>query len=279
MKINSCKMSLLIQCANCGGYGHIYKKCNHPLISFGIICFRIKDSVVQYLMVQRKDSLSYVEFIRGKYDVNNKKYIMSLVSNMTVEEREKLLHVNFDTLWKTLWQTDDCKGFYKEYSEAKHKFELLQKGFFLKSDNGIYHYDIFYIMNNTRSNIAEPEWGFPKGRRNINESDLLCALREFYEETGLNNKYIDVLSTVKPFEEIFSGSNNIRYKHIYYVAECKKSDLFTYKFNPFNKQQNREIRDVCWFDFEDALSHIPRFNIERKELLKRIHLLIIKYIM
>jgi 8-oxo-dGTP pyrophosphatase MutT (NUDIX family) len=30
----------------------------------------------------------------------------------------------------------------------------------------------------------EPEWGFPKGRRDTQESDWVCALREFKEETG-----------------------------------------------------------------------------------------------
>ena len=32
-----------------------------------------------------------------------------------------------------------------------------------------------------------PEWGFPKGRKNENETNLDCAKREFIEETGLSN--------------------------------------------------------------------------------------------
>ena len=60
-----------IFCANCGCIGHVYKSCNHPVISYGIICYTLfydmEANIVypKYLMVQRKDSLSYVEFIRG----------------------------------------------------------------------------------------------------------------------------------------------------------------------------------------------------------------------
>ena len=31
---------------------------------------------------------------------------------------------------------------------------------------------------------SDTEWGFPKGRRNYQEDDRKCALREFEEETG-----------------------------------------------------------------------------------------------
>ena len=30
-----------ILCANCGGVGHIYKSCNHPVISYGVICYQM----------------------------------------------------------------------------------------------------------------------------------------------------------------------------------------------------------------------------------------------
>ena len=33
--------------------------------------------------------------------------------------------------------------------------------------------------------MKNPEWGFPKGRRNLKERDRECAVREFSEETGL----------------------------------------------------------------------------------------------
>ena len=41
-------------------------------------------------MVQRKDTLGFVEFMRGKYNIDNVEYIEKLLSIMTYNERKKL---------------------------------------------------------------------------------------------------------------------------------------------------------------------------------------------
>ena len=59
----------VIYCGNCGEKGHMYRDCKYPIISLGVILFdysRSKDEI-QYLLVRRKDSIGYVEFLRGKY--------------------------------------------------------------------------------------------------------------------------------------------------------------------------------------------------------------------
>lgn len=271
-----------IYCANCGGVGHIYKNCNHPVTSYGVICFRVvrdevtKDIKPEYLMVQRKDSLSYVEFIRGKYSIEQKQYIMRLISNMTYKERQSILDKSFDTLWKILWQADDCKGYQREYAEAKCKFEMLKKGVYMKNEkNETYFFNFEYIINNTNSGLHEPEWGFPKGRRNINEQDFSCAVREFREETGIQPRCIKMLKSQKPFEEVFSGTNKVRYKHIYYLASYLTfgDDML---FDPSNKVQGREIQDVQWFGYDEAQERILTYNVERKELFRRVNAVIEK---
>lgn len=220
-------------------------------------------------MVQRKDSLSYVEFLRGKYNLQNKNYLFTLFSNMTESERQRIRQYTFDTLWKELWQLDNVNSnFQKEYYKSKKKFNLLINGYIIKTfENQNYVMNIDTILNNSVSYLKETEWGFPKGRRNINECDFDCAKREFCEETGFNIKDVDVKRYQKPFEEVFTGSNRVRYKHIYYLAL-----LINYNNIVKNsKSKMVEIKDVKWFRFKDAVVKIGQYNIERLELFKRVN--------
>lgn len=266
-------------CANCGNIGHMYKSCNHPITSLGIICYRLKYDAdnhcifPEYLMVQRKDSLSYVEFLRGKYNLQNKDYIMSLFSHMTDDERQRIVQYSFDTLWKELWQLDsDNNNFQREYFKSKKKFNLLLNGYFIKTiDNQTFFMSLNSILKHTKSVLNETEWGFPKGRRNINESDLDCAKREFCEESGFSLKDIDIKRLQKPFEEVFTGSNKIRYKHVYYIALLLNYNNIIKN----NRAKMLEIKDVKWFRFKEAIEKIGKYNIERKELLKRVNMIIV----
>jgi 8-oxo-dGTP pyrophosphatase MutT (NUDIX family) len=285
-----CEKKQPVYCANCGGVGHMYKNCNHPITSYGVICCRfVRDNegmiTPQYLMVQRKDSLSYVEFIRGKYSIEKRAYIMKLVSNMTATERGAICSKPFEELWLDLWQADECKAYQREYNEARNKFDLIRRGYIIKNEKSEIYLNMDYIINNTVSTLDEAEWGFPKGRRNINEHDFACAIREFKEETGINPKSIRVLRSQKPFEEVFSGSNKIRYKHIYYLAlsganttshASHASHAVHSLFNPNNKVQSREIKDVMWLTYDEAQMRIRWYNVERKELFRRVHQVMIK---
>ena len=245
-------------CRNCGLTGHIYKNCPHPIMSFGIICYKIEDNDIKFLMIQRKDSLSFMEFIRGKYDLINLDYIKQLLLNMTINERNMIITTTFDEIWNYLWfQNDNSNNKNnKEFYDSKLKFNTLNDTNFLKN----------YILS-IKSIFNEQEWGFPKGRRKIKENDLDCAIREFYEETRIINNDIEVINDILPFEEIFFGTNGIMYKHVYFVAKLKNSNI-NIKIDDNCLEQLREIRAIKWYTFNEVLSHIKCYNTERISLFK-----------
>ena len=281
-------------CTNCGVEGHIYRVCNLPVCSFGIVCCRFVFNASrntlrpEYLMVQRKDSLCYVEFIRAKWVPQNKKYVMTLFSRMTPDERKRISSAeSFDDLWYGFWHKDTCKGYMREYTQAKDKFNTLKSGFRLKcrgekgdkGDKGEkgeeesgeeIHFDLEYVLANTKSLYEETEWGWPKGRRNINESDAQCAVREFSEETGVPSSQVTLLN-MKPFEEVFQGCNNVRYKHVYFLGVQQGHAFYNTLSVDESTCQAQEIRKVSWFDYEKTISKFRDHNVERRELFKRIH--------
>jgi 8-oxo-dGTP pyrophosphatase MutT (NUDIX family) len=247
-------------CRNCGLTGHIYKNCPHPIMSFGLICYKLDENEIKYLMIQRKDSLSFMEFIRGKYEISNLDYIKQLLLNMTINERNMIITLQFDEIWNYLWFQNDNNNNNnknnKEFFESKSKFIALTENNFIKN----------YILS-IKSIFNEQEWGFPKGRRKIRESDLDCAVREFFEETRIINNDIDVITDILPFEEIFFGTNGVMYKHVYFVAKLKNNNV-SIKIDNNCLEQVREIRAIKWYNYIDVLSHIKVYNTERISLFK-----------
>ena len=191
-------------CNNCGKLGHSYNQCSKPIISSGIIIFTIIDNINNYLLICRKDSLGYVEFIRGKYPLYNKNYIQNLINEMTITEKQNLLTKDFKELWKNLWGEYIGTQYKNEESVSENKFNQIKEGIHLYNDE---FFNLEQIIHNSNTKWIEPEWGFPKGRRNYQENDLNCALREFSEETGFQKKQILLIKNIIPFEEIFTGSN------------------------------------------------------------------------
>ena len=262
-----------IYCGNCGEAGHIYRNCRQPITSFGVILinynqksssFNIFDDL-EFLMIQRKDSISYVEFIRGKYSIDKYDYISRLFSDMTQKEREIIKNSEFKELWNNLWMNHDSNIFRNEYDSASEKFNLLKKGIFNKDNIYI---SIRELIEKTTSPFDTPEWEFPKGRRNIREDDEACANREFQEETAIDKNSYFILKNIPPFQELFTGSNNIKYRIIYYIGVYTSDKEI--KVNPKNITQASEIGNIGWFNYESVLKLIKSHFSEKKKVITSI---------
>ena len=263
-------------CRNCGTTGHLYRECPQPISSYGIICYRINktNNKPEYVMIQRKDSLCFMEFIRGKYDIKNIKYICQLIKDMTKKEKKYLLKKQFEELWNYVWYQVSIQRHTNEYNFAKIKFETLVKGFLL--DGNFVNLEI--LVDTTESLYDEPEWGFPKGRRRLREDDITCAVREFTEETGISNEMITLKPSNTPFAEVFFGTNHVLYRHIYFIAKIDSTDFNSniIEVDRENINQLREVRAIRWFSFEDTMNHIRPYNTERKKIFKEINNIICK---
>ena len=235
-------------CNNCGMGGHLFYNCKKPIMSFGIVCYRRNKGEIQYLMIRRKDSLGYVDFLRGKYNQYNDYQLKNIILEMTVYEIQNILYHDYPFLWNKLWNK----------TNEKVDNRILEKFNYVKKHKA-------YLFENVMYEWNEPEWGFPKGRRNARENDFECSLREFEEETGYKKDMLIILKNMGYFEEVFTGSNLKSYKHKYYLCQMDFQDTVDE-----SKYQKSEIGALKWMNIQECLSNIRSYNVEKKEMLIKI---------
>ena len=271
-------------CSNCNHPGHRAVSCKNPIISIGIIAFcRInatspemmegveteKSHKYEYLLIRRRNSIGFMDFVRGKYSVYQSNYIVNLLSQMTLDERESLLSKDFHELWESIWRNGAQKNgqYHHEEFIAKDKYELLKVG--IVAQPGNVYYTLQSLINDSYhvSQWKEQEWGFPKGKRNYNERDLDCGLREFHEETGIPQEYLRQVENVSPFEEIFTGSNYKSYKHKYYLMEMPTKYIDSCKNDSYDKF---EVSKIEWKTYDDCIKSIRPYNLEKIKLIEKI---------
>jgi ADP-ribose pyrophosphatase YjhB (NUDIX family) len=254
-----------IYCNNCGKNGHLYHQCKLPITSIGIVAFRINNNIPEFLMIRRKDTLGHVDFMRGKYTLHNKGYILNMLNQMTRDEKEKIKVLEFKELWNNVWGGGDISLQYKnEENVSRDKFNALKNGVYF--NNELCTLEDLVDESNSLYVWEEPEWGFPKGRRNNRESDYDCAIREFTEETGYNSSILKNLQNIIPYEEIFTGSNYKSYKHKYFL-------MFTEHINTLTtcNFEKSEVSKMEWKSYDACLLSIRHYNIEKKRILTNIH--------
>lgn len=278
-------------CNNCGKYGHSFHQCKMPITSYGLIVFRRKHIVdgrntesehkepsthcaseFEYLMIRRRDTLGFIDFMRGKYSVYNKKYILNMVVQMTDIEKMRLLTQPFHEIWTELWGNETMLNQYRvEEESSREKLASLRSGITLKDD--FYTLEDLIIHSRSEPSWEFAEWGFPKGRRNYQEKDYECAVREFCEETGYAESSLIPIQNILPFEEIFTGSNYKSYKHKYYLTYMPYED----SLRDF-AVQSCEVSCAEWKTMDDCLSSIRHYNAEKRRVLENVHRTITEYV-
>ena len=111
----------------------------------------------------------------------------------------------------------------------------------------------------------------PEKKRVLSESKIREIHKYFTERNNIE------LINNKSYEEIYIAVNNIRYRHIYYIAKCKNIKNIHNLFNPNNKVQIKEVKHVEWFNYFEIINKIRDIYIERIELFKRINKIVNKY--
>jgi len=239
-------------CNNCGKRGHVFKTCTDPIISYGVILIDqpslpLKNDV-KILMVRRKDSMAYTEFIRGKYDIEDLGYVKTLLSNMTSIEHNILKVTSFDEIWTNHWGVGRDHHS-REFELSKERFNQLN----------------ITELTEGMTGYPESEWGFPKGRRAPRESDMECAIREFSEETNIPRETYTICKNLL-LSETFVGTNGTPYKHEYFIALLREPESI-HLDQAMTSMQQREVSAIEWKTIAECRKTTRPHYIQRSDLL------------
>lgn len=214
------------------------KKYKNIKRSVGILLFNHKLDKV--LLVQKKCTYAYSEFVTGKYDKHDKNSLLEKFNKMTSNEKMIIWSLEFEWIWYNMFTCREkndmyCRAFGRFYKCFLNNNKMLR---------------ILLNQSNKNGNLI---WEPPKGRKNKTESSLKCAIREVYEETKIKATSYQLIPGKKIKKQLIS--NNIRYIIIYYIGIMKEDE--SVRLNVLDKQQSSEISDIGWV----PISNLSQYNM------------------
>ena len=243
--------------------------------SYGIaLCRFNKDKNYQseILMINKRYTYSYFSFVFGLYKTYNIKQLQKLFNNMTFAEKIEILSMKFSAMWYKLWLCDPEKNFeikmYNKKTDDKQSHKNI-KCYFRKKNKfeSIFLQDggkrLKNLINNSTNSVTP--WEIPKGRKDDNETELECAMREIKEETNINNNTYTVLWNVDPIK--FSHKDDgVVYNSIYYLAYMNNDSNWQPRINFNSINQLSEVEEVRWISLND-IKFLGLNEIYKKRLI------------
>lgn len=222
--------------------------------SYGIAnCrYNLKTNRYEILMVKKRYTYYYVEFVLGHYSKNNNTRLVFLFNNMTNEEKVDILSLDFGQMWYRIWLINP-ESIYSHHDkrltpEEFNKYAACKKQF--ERSFLVDHGERLRNLINKSTNV-NTLWEIPKGRKSVPQEKIVnCAIREFKEETGIDASQYKILFDISPLKSV---SSNIKVKYInyHYVAvECASSGQ-----NSLHGLGRFDIEDTNLFNIDARLGN------------------------
>lgn len=209
-------------------------------ISVGVACVRFAPTGIEMLLVRKRYTYAYNMFVNGRYKSDNSNDLITLFNAMTVDEKLDIMSLNFVQIWYRVWLNNLQKT--SSFYAAKSKFENA-----FVADGGA---RLKRLMVKSKEN-GQLIWEIPKGRKKgKSEADIVCAVREFAEETTMTVKQYSLCRENYKHSYISDGT---KYTNIYYFAFARLG--VDPRVNVANQTQIGEIAEIKWMNM-NAISQI-----------------------
>ena len=87
----------------------------------------------------------------------------------------------------------------------------------------------------------------------------------------MKEKDLIIYRNVIPLEEVYTGINNLKYKHVYYLATIKSDEYYmdNLEIDSTNYEQYTEISNISWFNMKNSISHIRPYYYSKINIIKK----------
>jgi 8-oxo-dGTP pyrophosphatase MutT (NUDIX family) len=222
--------------------------------AIGMILYSVTSQGIKYALVKRRSGYGLQKVLNAG-NICDK----TCFTELSIAERSALLDIcdrqgNFEETYRRLWQD----AFWGEEAVCERMIQRSFERFMSKRSS------IREGIMNTTSIFPDGVWGFPKGKNDKHQNEVMCAFREVREETGLSSASV----TVQPFDAMIEKFKQWKYK--YFIAQVNSSNAINRSIPKVHKGES-EVSEVVWLSFEEAHRLIPAVMEEKKILLSSLH--------
>jgi len=212
--------------------------------SVGVACVAKTGGKYRILLISKRYSYAFNDFIHGKYTMN-RDGLKRLFDGMYLEDKMCVLSGDFSRMYDRVWMAPSNRP--SSYFALKKTFESRWSGDSMR-----------YLERLVKSShVARPIWEMPKGRKRRPESDVACAVREFHEETGMGLDSYHLFTGRRTYSHSDAG---VVYINTYYIGFCPKPKMDLLSFH--NQAQMDEVNDIRWMTIEEIRAHNTSPNLE-----------------
>jgi ADP-ribose pyrophosphatase YjhB (NUDIX family) len=208
------------------------------------------------LLIQRAHSFSLIELLTGRHTPYPSERLKSLAYHLTWREQQQIQHNTYDQIWASIWGVPSLNR------RQNRKWYYRNQAYWPKMQQYLLNY-----LRGPERQWVDPEWGFPKGRRNPREHGIDCALRECHEETGVR---IEVEPGQIPpvIIEEYRGDDHREYRHIYFLVKVPEAvEVF---ISPTRPGQGVEVSQVAWVTLDMALGLLQPYQEARRQVIQSV---------
>lgn len=217
--------------------------------SYGVLLFTGQGEDRKYLIVQNRDSESFIYFfLAWNIDRWNEHYLLKVIKGFSRDELNRLLYYPFDLIYTDLYVNHVKGTFQRQYNRAKFNYNY-------------FHSRKDWVKLCQNAPTMEIKWGFSKGRIENGENPFKCAIRELQEEVGIVENDIVLHQNMNPIhyqneKMLFKTCVNV----CLFPAECPcELPVIYQKFSNTIRcmSVSNEILHGKWVSLEESFFMLP----------------------